>query len=88
VVVDLACDGRHDSLLLFARGVIETFRDPRMIEAEITGQDCRRRAEVVRCELLQAKQRTDAVAFVPRSAAAITLRFIGWAPSGLAKTYS
>jgi hypothetical protein len=55
VIVDLAGDRRHDLLLLLARGVIETFRDPRVIEAEIASQGRRRPAQVVRRERLQAE---------------------------------
>lgn len=42
VIVDLAGDGRHDLLLLLARGVIEAFGDPRIIEAEVARQSRRR----------------------------------------------
>jgi hypothetical protein len=43
--------------------VIETFRDPRIVEAEIASQRRRRPAQIVRRERLQAKQRTDAGSF-------------------------
>jgi len=35
VVVDLPSDAGHSLFLPLARGVIETFRDPRIIKAEI-----------------------------------------------------
>jgi len=44
VIVDLAGDGRHDLLRLLARGMVEAFRDPRVVETEITGQRRRRPA--------------------------------------------
>jgi hypothetical protein len=35
--------------------MIETFRDPRIIKAEITSQGRRRAAQIVRCERPQTK---------------------------------
>src|SRR4029077_6769467 len=59
VVVDLASDGRHGLLLLLARGMIETLRDPCIVEAKIARQGRRRPAQIVRRERLEAEQRAD-----------------------------
>ena len=53
----------HVLLLLLARGVIETLRDPRIVKAEIASQGRRRAAQIVRRERLQAGQRADAGRF-------------------------
>ena len=47
MILDLARDARHDLIRLFARGMIEAFRDPRIIKAEIARQGGRRSAQIV-----------------------------------------
>jgi hypothetical protein len=49
----------HDLLQLLARGMIEAFRDPSIIEAEIASQCRRRPAQIVRREWSPAEQRAD-----------------------------
>ena len=65
MIVDLAGDAGHDLLLLLARGMVEAFRDPRIIESEITGQGRRRPTQIVRRERPQTEQRADAREFSP-----------------------
>ena len=60
VIVDLTGDAGHDLLLLLARGVIETLRDPRIVKAEVARQGRRRPAQIVRRERPQTEQRADA----------------------------
>jgi hypothetical protein len=74
----------HVLLLLLARGVIETLRDPRIVKAEIASQGRRQAPQIVRRERRFKPSSaqmpgvfTLPLTFVPRSAVAMILRFIG-----------